>query len=374
MTERIMDELVKVSYDPELSETGGGHNQKGVDFQRYWTILRMLELEKQGVDDFLILVEAIQDVAEIDSESDPKKIKLYQIKKKDRNEWSWSQLTKIPKKGVKDEDKFPSSPLGKLYSSVVAITEMEVEGSFISNNGCDLKLEKGGDVSTTVSTALSEIEKDHKELLLKSMTELSDPIKAEYFSKKIYIEKAPINIDGMKEHMVGHMFDFLKERSPRHVNQASSFLDALNAVIAPLGRNTDTCGNFSELRKRHGFSKKQLANAFSSLEKVPDILEILDMWLNKIEGKSYGFMEVTSMKISATSFYQRQVSGSLLESDENLIRACDEFISKNKPGSDISEYLSAGHKVLLVKFPDLKKADLESQLLLRAINSCVNPA
>lgn len=373
MSESIMDELVKVSYDPENSETGGGHNQKGVDFQRYWTILRMLELESQGVDDFLILVEAIQDVAEIDSESNPKNIKLYQVKKKDRNEWSWSQLTKIPKKGIKDEDQFPSSPLGKLYSSVIAIKEMEVEGSFISNSGCALKLESGDDASTAVSTTLSEINKDHKKLLLESMASLSDSDKAEYYSKKIHIKKAPINIDGMKEHMVGHMFEFLTKRSPRHVNQANSFLDALNAFIAPLGRNTDTCDNFLELRKRHGFSKKQLADAFSSLEKVPDILEILDLWLNKLEGNNYGFMEVTAIKISATSFYQRQVGGSFLESDEELICACNDFISKNKPGNEIAEYLSSAHNALSVKFPNLKKADIESQLLLRAINSCVNP-
>lgn len=372
MSERVLNELLKVSYDPEHSETGGGHNQKGVDFQRYWTIFRMLELEKQGVVDFLILVEAIQDVAVIDSELSPTRIKLYQIKKKDRNEWSWNQLTKIPRKGVKDKDEFPLSPLGKLYSSIVSITELEVEGSFVSNNGCDIKLEKGGNSSTSLSTNLSEIDEQYRNLLLESMTRLSNLRKAQHYSQKIYIEKAPINIDSMKEHMVGHMFDFLQERSPRHVNQANSFLDALNSVIAPLGRNTDTCGDFAELRKRHGFSKKQLTEAFSTLEKVPDILEILDVWLKGIEGSDYGFMEITRIRVSAAEFYQRQVIGSLLESDEDLIVACDDLVSKSQPGSDLALYLSSSYRVLAGQFPGIKKSELESQILMRAIKLCVN--
>jgi hypothetical protein len=69
-----MSPLAKIfaaSTDPALAESGGAHNQKGVDFQRYWAILRALTLEQEGATDFVLLFESVQDVLELDSEHDP---------------------------------------------------------------------------------------------------------------------------------------------------------------------------------------------------------------------------------------------------------------------------------------------------------------
>ena len=95
MNNDAITDLLSVVNDTVLAETGGGHGQKGIDFQRYWTIHHMIELENSGVEDFLILIEAVQDVAELDSCTSPTSICLYQVKKKDRKEWSWNELTKL---------------------------------------------------------------------------------------------------------------------------------------------------------------------------------------------------------------------------------------------------------------------------------------
>src|SRR5688572_30577024 len=95
MNPNPVSEFLAVINDKELSESGGAHNQKGVNFQRYWAILRMFELEESGAKDFLLLFEVIQDVAVLDSPSTPTAISIYQVKKKDRNEWKWSELTSL---------------------------------------------------------------------------------------------------------------------------------------------------------------------------------------------------------------------------------------------------------------------------------------
>lgn len=82
--EEKLTEIFSLSQDPNLSETGGGHGQKGVDFQRYWAILRIFELKQSGTSDFLLLFESLQDVAEFDSEAAPSRVDIYQIKKKRR--------------------------------------------------------------------------------------------------------------------------------------------------------------------------------------------------------------------------------------------------------------------------------------------------
>jgi hypothetical protein len=43
-----LEEVFRVASSKNLVETGGGHNQKGVDFQRSWALSRMFELEENG--------------------------------------------------------------------------------------------------------------------------------------------------------------------------------------------------------------------------------------------------------------------------------------------------------------------------------------
>lgn len=112
----LVDEVVHVANNKDIAETGGGHTQKGVDFQRYWAIQRMVELEQSKSPDFLLLFEAIQDIAELDSVAAPTSITVYQVKKKDRKEWAWREITGLPtppKAHPVTKEKVTASPIGK---------------------------------------------------------------------------------------------------------------------------------------------------------------------------------------------------------------------------------------------------------------------
>src|SRR6185437_9707539 len=144
------DEVFNVANRPDLAEVGGSHNQKGIEFQRHWSLMRMFELEEAGTTDFLILFEAIQDVAILDSSSLPTAICVYQVKKKDRKEWTWNDLTALrqPKNGDQTTMRqgealagIRQSPLGKLYATVIAFKNLISSAKFVSNAGCDLPLE-----------------------------------------------------------------------------------------------------------------------------------------------------------------------------------------------------------------------------------------
>src|SRR5690606_15649053 len=93
MAEEALKELVHVATSSEYAEVGGSHNQKGIEFQRHWGLVRMFELAEAGQADFLVLFEAIQDIAVLDSATSPTTIAVYQVKKKDRKEWGWGELT-----------------------------------------------------------------------------------------------------------------------------------------------------------------------------------------------------------------------------------------------------------------------------------------
>src|SRR5699024_11184669 len=101
--------------------------QKGIEFQKNWAIVKMFSLKEKATIDFLFLFEAVQDVAILNSSTAPTSIEVFQIKKKDRMEWTWASLTnlhapydpskkaKIKVKKTKPLDGVADSPLGKLF-------------------------------------------------------------------------------------------------------------------------------------------------------------------------------------------------------------------------------------------------------------------
>src|SRR5665213_2656659 len=129
-------EIFAASKAPTISESGGSYGQKGVDFQRYWAISRIIELVSGGAPDFLILFESLQDVVEFDSSTNPTKAKVYQLKMKGTGEWSWHSLTALPlgkprkRKGSTElttPPTFQQSPIGKLVATVAELSTIEGE-------------------------------------------------------------------------------------------------------------------------------------------------------------------------------------------------------------------------------------------------------
>jgi len=392
MNSAATQEIFEISTSVALSEVGGGHGQKGIDFQRFWAIQRMIELEENGAEDFLILIEAIQDVAELDSCINPTSICLYQVKKKDRNEWSWNQLTllqqpsktskgssKVKKsntvaksKKSKSASKFSESPIGKLFLTLIAFEELDVSGKFISNSGCDLPLSGGGNAATSVPTALDDLSDDYKELLKHEMAAISTEKKAEGLLPNIIVQKVPIPVDDPRTHLIGSAHQFLENRSPRHAGQARSFIDALLVVVGPKGAKTDKCKTFEELQDRHGFSKKQFAKALADLEHVPDHLEHLESWLNKLLAEGFDIMDITSIRVECTALYRRQLLGEVDESEKKLVELCDNYVDKYSVGSEIKPFLESAYSALQKHTDDYKKSHVYAQILLRAIKKCVD--
>lgn len=365
-------EVFQVATNKELTEAGGGHGQKGVDFQRAWALSRMFEIEDSGAADFLFLFEAIQDVAVLDSPTNPKSIQIYQVKKKDRKEWEWSSLTELhdptKKSKPKDPSAISSSPIGKLYSSVIAFKSLQSSGGFVSNAGANLPLASGGNAATSVSCDLSQLSSDHLTLLEKGLKTLHDSGQSVPNPALISIEKVNLPADDPANQLVGIAVSFLSKRSPRHAGQAKALVDALLAEIGPLGAKTDSCVSFEELRQQRGYARSDFIDALSALETLPDMLAVLYDWLDKLNMEGgIDFMLATSTKVAGGRIFTRKLMGGEDPAVTALIEDCDSWIATNPPGSDLSPYLQKARAQLEPLHPSFKSAELIAHFLLRAI-------
>ncbi|CUI88971.1 Uncharacterised protein [Achromobacter xylosoxidans] len=381
-------ELLSVANNPKYSETGGGHGAKGVDFARWWAVVRMVELEKANEPDFLLLFESVQDVAELDSATEPTRARVYQVKKKDAGTWSWSVLTgtvapkgasTAPKKPTKapaatrkalDFKKVQGSALGKLQLSLNAFTALSVEGVFLSNAGCDFPLAGGGSAATTLPCTLADLAADHVQLLTDAFASLSTDGSPPDLTR-MKLQKVAIHPDNLNAPAIAAALELLIERSPSHAGQARAFVESLVMKISPLTRGTDCCQSFDELVKERGFSRSAFMGALAALEAVPDRSALFNDFLNQLQAEGVDFMTISSIRVAATRAQQDRLVGGTDLSRE-IDHFSDAWLASNPPTSKLRPYIEAALTALKAQFGAQRDNDLTARFVMRAITKCVD--
>lgn len=377
-----LEEVVLALGDPETAESGGAHNQKGIEFQKNWAIVKMFALKEKGTIDFLVLFEAIQDVAVLDSSTTPTTIEVFQVKKKDRKEWTWASLTNLhlpddPSKTAKGKKKMKplvgvsDSPVGKLFAALAGFKTLNGSGGFISNAGCDLELAGGGNAATSLPVALSALPAHFTELLQSALDSVQKTGHSKSDLSKVLLEKVDIPVDDAQTYTIGIVHKFLGNVSPMHAGQARSFVESLLAKLGPLGAKTAKATTIEEMKSRHGFSSEQLNAALGDLQKTPDVDFHLNEWLGELKG-DLTFWEISQIRTAFAGIYTRKLLGSPLPSDIEIAECCDLWLAANPMVASLMSVLQSGLDHLLTAFPTTKKAELQAHFLLKAIEKCVD--
>jgi hypothetical protein len=371
-------EILEIVNDKELSETGGSHNQKGIEFQRNWALTRMFELEDGQQTDFLVLFEAVQDVAVLNSTQAPTKIEIYQVKKKDRNEWTWADLTNLhtPKLGKPSRKPKPliaivCSPMGKLYAALRAFKTLTGTARFVSNAGCDLTMADGTNAATSLPVTMANLPHHLQSLLAESLASLHVRGEPAPDLSKIYVERVNIPVDDCATYTVGIAHAFLLARSPPHAGQARALVDTLLAKIGPLGAKTVSCTTFEEMRAQRGYARSDFVAALANLQDIPDLLQHLTIWLSKLASEGMGHIEITGIRAAAASIHRRQVMGGNLPEDREIANACDVWLVGKEDPQILLPFFAAALAELKITFPSLSPALLQAHFALRAIKCAV---
>ena len=280
-----IQEVEKIEADDNYHDFGGAHGNKGHDFAHFWMIVRLTELEKANIGDYLLLCEYTQDVAELDSSTNPTTLILYQIKKKEDGYWSPALLTGQTKT---DKTKKPKAdrPVVKLYRSVAAFKSIKTTAVFLSNAAfsVDLKNIKDNSVNSE-EICLSEWSDEHTAPLIKSFGNLIGAHAQNLPIEAVSLKRINLSINDMQSHVNGIVFDFLRGVAPEHVAQASSLVDALYVRIKATARRTQKCTSFVELKTQRGIDRSLFTNAVVSLQSTPDKPSYRQQMLERVSGK-----------------------------------------------------------------------------------------
>lgn len=370
------EEILRIS---NAGEAGGGHDQKGGAFQRHWAVLRMFELESSGAEDFLLLFEAIQDVAEFDSCIDPKTIRIYQAKKREGQYWSWNELTNFT--GLHNSsnsssflkqppEKMRGSIVGKLYSSVLEFNEIRSEGFFVTNSGCDIPLLNGDKAYKFETCCLSALAEPHLGLLKAGLSVLHKNGKPLPEPSRITIQRVDLPPNDPGPYVWGKVGVFLTKRSPSHASQARALVDALLAKISPLCAKTDSYATFEEMCNARGFSRDDLRHAIGCLESLPDEELLLEDYLRDMANDKPDMRLITSIRKSAARIRCAKLGNSFSQQEKELVIDCDKWLKCNRIVPPILSLLNSAYDNLIVNHRSFRRHEIHAFLLQRIIETC----
>jgi hypothetical protein len=117
-------------------ERAGSQTAARYDFQAHYAILKLVEL-REGKTDFRIVFDMFDDIMVLDSTSDPKEARFYQLKSKDPGDWTMMDLCK--KIGANP----PRSIVSRLYVHISNFGAAVAETGLVSNAAYLLKLKDG---------------------------------------------------------------------------------------------------------------------------------------------------------------------------------------------------------------------------------------
>lgn len=125
------DRLISEPQREKSGETG----YERFDYQALWG-LALIFAHHGSSDDYAIAFEFHDDIVLLDSEQSPSRARFYQVKTKDRGQWSLNDLyRRKPKKNDPAGGKLPSY-MGKLFSNYVAFPDETEQLNFVSNAPC----------------------------------------------------------------------------------------------------------------------------------------------------------------------------------------------------------------------------------------------
>lgn len=351
----------------------------------------MVELKQKG-GDFLLLFEAVQDIAELDSATAPTAVTLYQVKKKETGSWSWSSLTGTPepkppkaaknakpstksKKTTAPFSKVGDSILGKLHRSVLAFPSIAVEGYFISNVGCNIPLATGGNSATAMPHDLTSLDASYVALISNALSSLGAANAAPPDLSKLKLKTVSVHPNDLSSPVISAVLEMLVSKSPEHAPQARAFAEALVMKISPLGRHTLHCATFEDLVRERGFSKTDFDHALSELQACPDRLALLKKLTTQLQSEGLDVLSVFALEAQATRLAREQLTGITAET-QSIYDFCDGWIAKNPLTANtlLIDWCADAIGQIKVNFNDCSNNELMARFLMRVVVKCVDPS
>lgn len=265
----------------KIQNLGGTRASKGFSYQNHWAIKKIIELHTSEKD-YVVLFEVYDDVSVLDSESNPSKIDIYQVKSSQNQ--APVTLSKLCQKTKQEK-----SILAKLFLTKVQLPkELNniVEKMFIvSNSSYQCKTKFHSSTSSEISVG------DHyrSELKSKKIDELSKQsgiqnLEIQKLLNITFLIKSPISFDEPYRQIRDMLQDFFKTKFKEFFD-VTPFYNQLLVEIENRCESEKIDG-YDETIKSKAITKKWLDDILKEI--TPDLKQQLRMIAQELSKEGWG--------------------------------------------------------------------------------------
>lgn len=248
-----LEELAEINPD----DTSGSMASNRYSYQVNWALKKLLELEMNPNQNYVILLDYHDDIVVVDKSSDDEKIDFYQIKTKDGDTWTVSDLYYIPSRKDGNDG---HSIIGKLLKHSIDFTNARAY-YFVTNSYFVKSQLKDPSLSRASSLEISNF-KNEKELKLKGKIAKELPNISEEILNNFHIRQNEIPGD-YKHHIKSMLADFIDSLDLKDVTiSVGTFYEHLMDEIIRKQNKEGIISDSKEIAKAKGITsegfKKQM--------------------------------------------------------------------------------------------------------------------
>ena len=281
--------------------------------------LYLLLINHENSEDYVYLFDFHDDLMILDSSTNPQKIDFYQIKSKDKGNWTLNDLLKSEKNKKTKKDKL--SIIGKMYLNKVNFPDNANSLIFISNAPFSIKNLKNKEESLRRSLIkASELDDKCLNLCINKIKEEHSLNDASDFENIIQLQVTNLSNKDSSTHCLGELSKLIHKLNPN--NKINPQL-AYNQIKGEIFRKTNTItsdkniNDLNELIEIKGISKSVFENLLNKAGLYKSVEDEWEEVKSQLQSCNIGFIELLKYQKS-----YRDVSAKLIN-DVNKIPLID---------------------------------------------------
>lgn len=329
----MLKSLTALLADTSEDDKSGQVASQGFTYQEWYAVLLLAELLEKP-DDFAIGMEVKEDIAVLNSSTDPTAVEFCQVKTNEQaSAWTFTELHKASSRKLKDGT-LPQSILAKLYKRRHQFDGHSTKLRFVTNTS--IKLNNGSGTVNIHDYHLDDLADETKKAVsaaLAKQLELDDnAIKFE----EIWLHRSDLPLGQQNFFISGKLSDLAHRRKLEFkVSQPAVAAMMLASEMRKRGSNTGFAATFDDLKEKRLMSRQDAIQTLIRVsEPPPGIGDIFEEVINRLNHEVYDFSileDIREQKVAVLSSMADRTNVSFQRQVTTLVECYTALKAENGP-------------------------------------------
>ena len=255
-----------------VKNKGGSIASGRLDYQKDWSLCRLLEAHATGVD-YALIFEHDDDLMLVFDKGGQKRIAFYQVKTKDLGVFSTTELLR----SSSSKKNGGLSIIGKLYANKIKYGAETDSLNLVSNARFKVELAGGANSEKKREIRVDEFSKEELQKVIKKL-EAEHSLGCDPETKILFLRVADLALEDSRVHATGKLSDFLSRLSPGKKFNPQLAYQGLFEEIRRRCNHVGEYKNLDDLRRFKSISRQDFLAMLDVIGLTPNSKKFDAVW------------------------------------------------------------------------------------------------